>query len=193
MSTNTNDTPDVLERYAEGITEPARPHDESMGELRKRIEVLEAARTTDLENEGKLRMENAELRGRLRSVPSAGDAALLSVRANQIECLQKEVDRLHEELESMTKDRDELQAKLDAAESENSALRTECTDLRGKLEAMTSDRDEWRRTYKNVPPDAEEEMAQLREELDARTVERDRPARSDRFFYLDEEAPDDEV
>lgn len=170
MGTNTNDASEVFERYAEGITEPeererftrymeawrakqkvARPHDESVGELHKRIEVLEAARTADLENEGKLRMENAELRGRLRSVPSAGDAALLSVRANQIECLQKEVDRLHEELENMTKDKDELQAKLDAAESDNSVLRTECTE-REKLQA---------------------EVDELREELDARTAERD--------------------
>ena len=72
-------------------------------------------------------------------------------------------------LESMTKDRDEwrstyenvspdvmqtvdeLQAKLDAAESDNSVLRTECTE-REKLQA---------------------EVDELREELDARTAERD--------------------
>lgn len=62
-------------------------------------------------------------------------------------------------LESMTKDRDEwrstyenvspdvmqkmseLQAKLDASESYNSALRTECTDLRDKLNTRTIERD----------------------------------------------------
>ena len=231
MGTNTNDASEVFERYAEGITEPeererftrymeawrakqkvARPHDESVGELHKRIEVLEAARTADLENEGKLRMENAELRGRLRSVPSAGDAALLSVRANQIECLQKEVDRLHEELENMTKDKDELQAKLDASipkegidmekndpldelrefangekigriidawqvdrfidawqvdRSMSVALSDRVDELQAKLESVTTDRDEWRRTYKDVPPDAEEEMAKLQAKLDA--------------------------
>ena len=53
----------------------------------------------------------------------------------------RELTAKREEVDGLRSDNADLQAKLDASESYNSALRTECTDLRDKLNTRTIERD----------------------------------------------------